>query len=164
MKPDSFVSALGWIFEHSPWVAERCYGHRPFADMEHLHARMTETVELASDEEQLALIRAHPDLASKLQMSAASVSEQHQAGLTGLSGEEYERFTACNREYTAKFGFPFIMAVRGRNKGEIMASMLQRLGSSPEEERRKALSEIAKIARFRLADTIAADINEEGSL
>lgn len=155
MDLPQFVEALGWIFEHSPWVAERAFPHGPFTSIDALHSAMAEAVRSATPEERLKLLRAHPDLAGRLQMSSASVSEQKNAGLSDLTPEEYADFTACNNTYTGKFGFPFIMAVRGQNKHSIREAMLRRLDSTPEAELDTALQEVAKIARFRLLDLLA---------
>ncbi|NHN31017.1 factor-independent urate hydroxylase [Paenibacillus agricola] len=158
-RPD-FLELLGSIFEHSPWVAERAYPYGPFKDRFYLHRTMLEAVYLAHREEQLALIRAHPDLAGRLQMSEASVQEQKGAGLSDLSPEEFTEFTVCNTEYTRKFGFPFIMAVKGSSKDRILEAMKQRLHNDYEAEIRQALLEIAKISQFRIEDIIGSGEDE----
>ena len=107
-----FVSAIGWVFEHSPWVAERAWNARPFADVEALHRAMVEQVERALPEEQLALLRAHPDLGTRARVSDASSTEQAGAGLDQLTPEEFERLRALNETYRDKFGFPFLFAVK----------------------------------------------------
>lgn len=151
------MSTLGSIFEHSPWVAERVYAYRPFKESNHLHRTMLEAVYLAHRDEQLSLLRAHPDLAGRLQMSDASVQEQRGAGLTDLTQEELAAFTACNTEYTDKFGFPFIMAVKGSTKDQILAAMQLRIHNDTETELRQALLEIAKITKFRIQDIIQSE-------
>ncbi|MEK3917546.1 factor-independent urate hydroxylase [Paenibacillus sp. FSL H7-0331] len=157
MNRDAFMSTLGSIFEHSPWVAERVYAYRPFKESNHLHRTMLEAVYLAHRDEQLSLLRAHPDLAGRLQMSDASVQEQRGAGLTDLTQEELAAFTACNTEYTDKFGFPFIMAVKGSTKDQILAAMQLRIHNDTETELRQALLEIAKITKFRIQDIIQSE-------
>lgn len=154
MPEAEFVGALGAVFEHSPWIAERAYAVRPFADKEELHRAMLQVLDDASQEERLALIRAHPDLAGRLQMSELSVQEQQGVGLNELSADEYDKFTRCNKAYTGKFGFPFIMAVKGSSKELILQAMQTRLEHNLEQEERQAITEIAKITRFRLNDLI----------
>jgi 2-oxo-4-hydroxy-4-carboxy-5-ureidoimidazoline decarboxylase len=150
-----FHETLGWVFEHSPWVMERVGEKRPFSSWEVLLMRMEEAVLLeASHEEQLMLLRAHPDLGGKLEMSQASVQEQKGAGLDQLEPAEYIRFSACNQAYTDKFQIPFIMAVRGQSKDAILAAMRRRLEGEHAEEVERALREVVKIAQFRLWDTL----------
>ncbi len=150
-KPE-FVAALGGIFEHAPWVAEGVWPERPFASPDTLHRAMCAVVAAAGPEAQLALIRAHPDLAGKaaLAMTAASSAEQAGAGLDRLTEEEYGRFHTLNDLYRARFGFPFILAVKGHTKTSILAAFESRLPNTPECERERALAEIYRIARFRL--------------
>lgn len=156
MDRDTFVNTLGWIFEHSPWVAEQAFDSVPFASVAELHQTMVDIVKSASTEAHLTLLRAHPDLAGKLQMTEASVSEQKGAGLSELTPDEYAEFTSWNAAYTSKFGFPFILAVRGHNKHSILESMRSRIYNEPEAERGEALRQIGIITRFRLLD-LAAD-------
>ncbi|QKV18785.1 2-oxo-4-hydroxy-4-carboxy-5-ureidoimidazoline decarboxylase [Oricola thermophila] len=153
-----FVSALGGIFEHSPWVAEAVVGKRPFASVAALHAAMVAAIEAAGTEAQLKLIRAHPDLAGKAalagELTAESSAEQKGAGLDRLTPGEYERFHALNDRYKERFGFPFILAVRGHDKHSILGAFERRLKHSPEEERAEALAQIARIGEFRLNDLV----------
>ena len=149
-----FTTALGAVFEHSPWIAERAAARRPFASLDELHAAMCEIVTNAAPGEQLALIRAHPDLVGRIVLTAESQSEQAAAGLTGLSAEEVARFDRNNREYKARFSFPFIICARLNKKDAILAAFPIRLQNSAEEERATALAEIYKIARLRLTDII----------
>ncbi|TVY07290.1 urate oxidase [Paenibacillus cremeus] len=155
MTGPQFIDAIGWVFEHSPWVAVRAWKKSaPFRSLAELHEAMQLEVQLATESEQLALLRAHPDLAGRLKMSEASVSEQQGAGLTDLTPEEFAAFSSYNKLYTDKFGFPFIKAVRGHTKHTILAAMMSRLKGSPEEELELALREVGKIAMFRLTDLI----------
>jgi OHCU decarboxylase len=153
MDQAAFTEALGGIFEHSPWVAEGAWRRRPFGSVAALHRAMVEVMEAGGDM-QLRLIRAHPDLAGKAalagELTASSKSEQAGAGLDRLSPEEYARFHELNEAYKDKFGFPFIIAVKGHTKTSILAAFEARLAHDLEAERTKALEEIAKIARFRL--------------
>jgi 2-oxo-4-hydroxy-4-carboxy-5-ureidoimidazoline decarboxylase len=151
---DEFVAVLGGIFEHSPWVAERAWASRPFTTVAGLHETMVVAVERASSEEQLKLICAHPDLGARVKMSAASASEQMEAGLDRLTAEEFERFQALNSTYREKFGFPFIYAVKGNTKYDVLCALEQRLQASMELERSTALEQIGRIAQFRLAELI----------
>ena len=147
-----FVRALGAVFEDSPWVAERTYPARPFATLDALHAAMVHVVETAGREAQLALIRAHPDLATRVQLSAASTREQVGAGLDRLPPDEYARFLMLNARYRLRFGFPFVIAVRNRTPASILAAFERRLENTVDAEITTALREIAHIARFRLED------------
>jgi 2-oxo-4-hydroxy-4-carboxy-5-ureidoimidazoline decarboxylase len=149
-----FVAALGGIFEHSPWVAEQAWTSRPFATVAGLHAIMVRAVERAGKEKQLMLIRAHPDLGARIQMSPASASEQAGAGLDRLTAEEFERLQTLNSAYRKKFGFPFIYAVRGSTKHDVLHALEQRLQSDVESECSTALTQIGRIAQFRLAGII----------
>ncbi|HLI26325.1 MAG TPA: 2-oxo-4-hydroxy-4-carboxy-5-ureidoimidazoline decarboxylase [Chloroflexota bacterium] len=153
-----FVAALGWVFEGSPWVAERAWAARPFASRDALHAALVAVVQAARPEEQLALIRAHPDLGTRLgraTLSAASVAEQAGAGLDRLSDAEFARFQDLNARYRERFGFPFIIAVRHHTRASILAAFEARLQHDAATERATALAEIAEIARLRLADAVA---------
>jgi len=153
-----FIHILKDIFEHSPWVPERTWNYRPFSSIEDLHGKMAGRVNEASDEEKLRLIRAHPNLGTRLAMSNSSVQEQDNAGLSDLTAEEYENFSQVNKQYMEKFGFPFIMAVKGRTKGEIYEFMEKRIAHGVKDEYETALAEIEKIALFRLYEIIQ---NEE---
>lgn len=154
MSKEQFAEVLGGIFEHAPWVAEQAWEYRPFRTRTHLHEIMMGVVERAPQEAVTALFRGHPDLATRLQVTEFSASEQRGAGLDQLNPEEYEQFASYNKEYTDKFGFPFIMAVRGRSKSEILTAMKARIHHSEEEEREKALGEIKQITGFRLDDLL----------
>jgi xanthine dehydrogenase large subunit len=145
-----FVHRLGWIFEGSPWVAERAWAHGPFASIDALHAAMVAEVERASADEQLALLRAHPDLGARVRMSGASVSEQSGAGLDRLTAEEAAELLRWNAAYREKFGFPFLLAVKGCTKDDILKALRERLPGTREEEFRTALNQAFRIARFRL--------------
>lgn len=158
MDRATFVSAFGDVAEHSPWVAERAFAFTPFSDRAALIAAFAQAMEAAGEGEQLALIRAHPDLAGKAAragaMADASKREQAGAGLDTLTDAEFERFTRLNDSYREHFGFPFIFAVRGATKDMILEAFDTRLLNTPEEELATALSQIARIFRFRLEDLI----------
>jgi 2-oxo-4-hydroxy-4-carboxy-5-ureidoimidazoline decarboxylase len=156
MSKEQFVEVLGGIFENAPWVAEGAWEYRPFKTCKQLHDKMLDIVRHASVETLTALYRGHPDLATRLEVTEYSAAEQQGAGLSQLSPEEYEAFSVHNREYTAKFGFPFIMAVKGKSKNEILLAMKIRIRHSEAEERETALGEIGKITGFRLEDLLEA--------
>jgi len=154
---DAFVAAFADIYEHSPWVAEQAYDQgvdETLDVIEGLHQRMADILLGADRETQLALINAHPDLAGKAavrgELTASSTSEQAGAGIQQCTAEEFDRFTTLNEAYKAKFGFIFIMAVKGSNRHQILAAFEERMHNSPEQEFTRALAEINKIALFRL--------------
>src|SRR6266568_5662233 len=136
----AFVGALGWVFEHSPWVAERAWDHRPFESLEALHRTMMDEVERATPEEQLTLLRAHPDLGARTKMSGASASEQAAAGLDQQTPDA--DLHQLNAQYREKFGFPFLCAVKGYTLNDILLVLTVRLNSTPDEEFREALREV----------------------
>jgi 2-oxo-4-hydroxy-4-carboxy-5-ureidoimidazoline decarboxylase len=148
-----FVARLGGIYEHSPWVAERAFRARPFASIDSLHAAMNAAMHAATRDEKLALNRAHPELLCKLEaarLTESSRGEQAAAGLDRCTPEQKARMQALNRAYGEKFGFPFIVAVKGLDWGAIVERIEARLGNSPEQEFETALAEIGRIALFRL--------------
>jgi OHCU decarboxylase len=160
LPADAFVAALGGVFEHSPWVAAAVAGQRPFASVEALHAAMCAAVAAADADAQLALIRAHPELAGRAaiagELTAHSRSEQRGAGLDQCSPAEYAELQALNAAYRERFGFPFVIAVRGLDRIAIIAALRARLGNDAEAERREALAQIGRIAAFRLAELLEA--------
>ena len=150
-----FVAVLGSIFEDSPWVAERAWEQRPFASVEQVHAAMVAAVHAASRAEQLALLRAHPDLGTRARMSDASTGEQAGAGLDRLTPAEFERLQRLNGAYRKKFGYPFLFAVKGSTTPQILAALEARAARGPEEEFAEALRQVARIAHFRLQDSVS---------
>ncbi|WP_216324367.1 2-oxo-4-hydroxy-4-carboxy-5-ureidoimidazoline decarboxylase [Deinococcus aestuarii] len=158
--PD-FVRTFGGVLEHSPRYAERVARERPFAGVEDLAAAFTAAVLADSPEQQLALIRAHPDLAGKAalagEVTAESASEQASAGLDRLSPDEYAEFHRVNQAYHAKFDMPYIVCVRENTKASILAGAAARLEHTPEQERETALREIGRIARLRVLDLVRQD-------
>jgi 2-oxo-4-hydroxy-4-carboxy-5-ureidoimidazoline decarboxylase len=152
----AFVDRLAHIFEHSPWVAEAVAPQRPFASVAALHDAMVAAVAAAEPAAQLALLRAHPELARRGPLTAESQAEQRGHGLDSLAAGEAEAFAASNAAYAARFGFPFIIAVRGqRDRAAILAALQARLAHTQADEQRTALAEVAKIGRFRLDDLIS---------
>ena len=158
LDPAGFVRVVGPVFEHSPWIAEETAARRPFADVDKLHAELCDTVRNASNDQKLALIRAHPDLVGRAALAgtltAASSGEQAAAGLNKLTAEEVALFQKQNEAYRQKFGFPFVICARLNKKEAIIAGFARRLQNSSEQEILAALEEIFKIAGLRLRDLI----------
>jgi OHCU decarboxylase len=151
---EGFVRAVGPVFEHSPHFAERAADRRPFTDVNALCAALRDAVERAPEAEQLALVRAHPDLVGRVVLTAESQGEQTAAGLMDLSPQEVALFDRYNREYKARFGFPFVICARLNKKDAILNAFPARLRNTADAERMAALNEIYKIAQLRLADLI----------
>ena len=154
---ERFVERYGGIYEHSRWVAERAFKALPAdADQAAIRAALAASVDGAGRAMQLELIRAHPDLAGRAALAGSltrdSTDEQQSAGIDQCSEEELARFHDLNSRYKKKFGFPFVMAVRGRQRSEILAAFEQRLAGSPDAEFARALEEIHKIAGLRLEE------------
>ena len=156
---------LDGLYEHSPWIAQTALSKRPFRSLAHLKLAMTEVLRAASTDEQIALVRAHPELAGKAMLAGAltaeSNSEQSQAGLTHCTAEEFTRLQQLNKDYHAKFGFPFILALRGpRGTGlsrrEIIETFARRLYGHAQFELQENLRNIHRIAELRLNDKFAA--------
>jgi 2-oxo-4-hydroxy-4-carboxy-5-ureidoimidazoline decarboxylase len=158
---EAFVGALGHLFEHSPWVAEETFSRRPFASLEALHGALCATMRGAPEARQLALVRAHPDLAGRLaqagKLTASSTGEQAAAGLDRLTPAEAAEIQRLNDAYKGRFGFPFVICARLNAKDTILAAMRSRLGNTPDAELSTALGEIAKIAHLRLNDTVTKE-------
>ncbi|MCW8334185.1 2-oxo-4-hydroxy-4-carboxy-5-ureidoimidazoline decarboxylase [Vibrio sp. SCSIO 43135] len=159
MSRGEFVAHFADVYEHSPWVAEAVFEEGLNAEDDHienLHLKMASTLLNANQEKQLALINAHPDLAGRAaingELTAASTSEQAGAGIDQCSEEEFAKFTTYNNSYKSRFNFPFIMAVKGANRYQILESFEMRLGNDSETEFATAIKEINKIALFRLRD------------
>jgi 2-oxo-4-hydroxy-4-carboxy-5-ureidoimidazoline decarboxylase len=155
---NDFVDQIGWVFEHSPWVARRAWKHRPFRSLDDLHTRLTAEVACASTNEKLALLRAHPDLGTRAKVSQSSAKEQAGVGLDQLTPVEFARLHQSNEAYKTKFGFPFLYAVKGSDKQRIMQAVDARLQSTPDEEFQEALRQVYRIARFRLEEIIGRSL------
>ncbi|ERM00012.1 polysaccharide deacetylase [Brucella intermedia 229E] len=159
-EKNAFVARYGSIFEHSPWIAERAYAGLTVEEdtASGLAAAMTRVFRAASPEERLAVLKAHPDLAGKLaqakRLTAESTAEQAGAGLDALTDAEKQSFTELNDAYTAKFGFPFIIAVRGRNKKEILDAFQRRVSNDRDTEFETACAQVERIALLRLKDIL----------
>ncbi|MEM6985614.1 MAG: 2-oxo-4-hydroxy-4-carboxy-5-ureidoimidazoline decarboxylase [Pseudomonadota bacterium] len=160
MTRAEFVETFGGMYEHSQWVAERAFERvaQPL-DCADVQSRMAAVVDEASDDEKRALLCAHPDLAGRAalagELTHASRAEQAGSGLDSLSQSEYEAFSQLNTAYTEKFGFPFIMAVKGANKHQILDGFKSRLPNAPATEFATAIEQVHRIAGFRLTDWFA---------
>ncbi|MCV9961405.1 2-oxo-4-hydroxy-4-carboxy-5-ureidoimidazoline decarboxylase [Pararhizobium sp. BT-229] len=162
---ESFVTRFGGVFEHSPWVAERAFDRDPHIAVtaDSVHAALVAPFRDASQAERLAVLRAHPDLAGKLAIAGGltkdSKAEQAGAGLDRLSASEHARFSELNTAYTEKFGFPFIIAVKGLTKDDILAAFERRIDNSPEQEFETASAQVEKIALLRLRSMLPGEDN-----
>ena len=165
-SPAEALALLEGLYEHSPWIAEQALAQRPFRSLAHLKHALAQVVRTAELDAQLGLIRAHPELAGKAMvaksLTAESTNEQSKAGLTQCTPEEFERIQQLNAAYNERFGFPFILAVRGPrgtglSKQEIIDTFARRLDNHPEFELAEALRNIHRIAEIRLNDKFAAE-------
>jgi OHCU decarboxylase len=157
MSREEFTRHFGRVLERSPSFAGRAAGARPFHSFDELHGAFSREIGRAPENEQLALLRAHPDLADRLaRLTASSTQEQASAGLDTLSSEQLGKFQRLNVAYRKRFGFPFIICARLHSKDTILAVFQTRLENSREAEFRTALDEVAKIARLRLQDLVDA--------
>ncbi len=162
MTKNEFIERFGGVFEHSPWVAERGY-RADFAEpltAGDVHSAMAAAFRAGTDVERLAVLRAHPDLAGKLaiagELTEDSRKEQAGAGLDRLSADEHARFTALNSAYVEKFGFPFIIAVKGLNKDDILAAFETRINNDRDVEFATACAQVERIALLRLSGMLPA--------
>lgn len=158
LAPDAFVDSFGQIAERCPWVATKAGSARPYGSRDHMVERFQAAIASAARADQEALILAHPDLAGRAALAGtvaeASIGEQSGAGLDHLSRTELDRFEALNARYRARFGFPFILAVKGATRHQIIEAFEQRLEGGREEEFHAALSQVMRIVRFRIEDRV----------
>ncbi|MBB3966820.1 2-oxo-4-hydroxy-4-carboxy-5-ureidoimidazoline decarboxylase [Rhizobium metallidurans] len=154
---DEFISRFGGVFEHSPFIAERAFDDGfvgETLDVDRVHTALVAIFRAASPEERLGVLRAHPDLAGRLaiagELTEDSKKEQAGAGLDRLSPEEHKRFTELNRAYVEKFGFPFIIAVKGLDKQAILSAFEKRIDNSRDAEFETATAQVERIALLRL--------------
>jgi OHCU decarboxylase len=155
MSRDEFTRHFGGVLERSPKFAERVASARPFRTLDELHGAFVGEIERAPENDQLGLLRAHPDLADRLaRLTASSTREQTSAGLDALSPEQLGEFQRLNVAYRKRFGFPFIICARLHSKNAIIAAFQNRMENSRDAEFKTALDEVAKIARLRLQDLI----------
>ena len=159
-SPEEFTAAVGGIFEHSPWVAAQASAQRPFGDVATLHAAMVAAMRAAPHLQQLALLRAHPELAGKAMTSntltADSANEQTRSGLTNCSPEDLATLQTLNAAYNKKFGWPFIAAVKYLDRASIVTLFTERLANSAADEFENCLANIEKLTRWRLDDQVTA--------
>ena len=159
LSGEQFVAAFGDIAEHAPWVADSAAKNRPFASRDDMIRAFASAVAAAPRDRQLELLRAHPDLAGRAalagQVAEESRREQKGAGLDSLSAEEFARFSDLNARYLKRFAFPFIFAVKGATKHQIIAGFEQRIANSRDEEFATAIAQVCKIISFRLKDRVA---------
>ncbi len=155
---ETFVEAVGFAFEHSPWIARAALASRPFADARALHAAMCDVVRRASVQQRVALIASHPHLAGRVAreggLTPASAGEQASAELDRLSPDEAAQFESLNAAYLQRFGFPFVICARDQTKESILRALEKRARNDSETEFRTAIAEICDIARLRLLDAV----------
>jgi 2-oxo-4-hydroxy-4-carboxy-5-ureidoimidazoline decarboxylase len=158
---DDFVAVLANIFEYSPWIAEQAAAARPYAGVKALLAAMKDAVDRAPAEQQMTLIKAHPDLANKTQraagLTAESSAEQNSLGLDRLSDAEFEAFERVNNAYRTKFGFPYIVCVRRHTKDSVLRDFERRLPNDVATETQASINEICRIAALRLDQLVVSD-------
>ena len=158
MDKASFLARFGGIFEHSPWIAAQVWeqGLRS-GELQELHAAFSKVIRAADRGQQLALLRAHPQLASAIasgeELTVESRGEQRGAGLDQCSAVEFEEFEYLNSTYSDRFGFPFIIAVKGLDREQILQSFRSRLTNTPEDEFPEALEQVIRIGKFRLQES-----------
>jgi len=159
LDEDAFVATFGDIAEHSPWVAASAAETRPYASRSDMIAAFRAAVAGAGPERQRALLLAHPDLAGRAaiagELTRDSRREQTGAGLDRLTPEEFTRFSHLNETYRQRHGIPFILAVRGATKDDILAALAERMDSPPEVEFATALTQVGRIIGFRIEDRVA---------
>ena len=149
-----FISIFGNIFEKTEWIAERCYESKPYNNLDQLVSKMMEIFENTEKNKHLEILNAHPDLAIEKKLTDDSKNEQKNASLNQCTNEEFVEFKKLNEDYKKKFGFPFIIAVKGKNKEEILNSFRQRITNNINLEFEEAKKQVKKIASFRLSEII----------
>jgi len=149
-----FISIFGNIFEKTEWIAERCYESKPYNNLDELVSKMMKIFENIKKERHLEILNSHPDLAVEKKLTEDSKNEQKNASLNQCTDEEFVEFKKLNEEYKKKFGFPFIVAVKGKNKEEILNSFRQRITNNINLEFEEAKKQVKKIASFRLGEII----------
>ena len=154
LNKSEFLSTFGNVFERTEWIAEKCYDSKPYNNVQELVNKMMEVFENSIKEKHLEILNSHPDLAVKKKLTKESENEQANANLNQCTNEEYEEFNKLNEKYKKKFGFPFIIAVKGKNKNEILNSFRQRITNNINSEFEEAKKQVKKIASFRLSEII----------
>ena len=154
LPQSEFIKIFANIFENASWIAKELYNQKPFNDFEELSSKMLDIFETSTKEKQLKILNAHPDLANKTKISLLtldSLKEQTNAGLDQCTEKEFDEFKKLNNNYK-KFGFPFILAIKGKNKIEILNNFRKRISSNPEIEFNEAVKQVKKIASLRLKE------------
>lgn len=154
MDGDTFTAVFGGVFEDSPWAAGAAWRSRPFGSAAHLAEALFKAVRNAGRERQLALLRAHPELGARKPLAEFSAREQAGAGLQREQGDQVALLADLNRHYRDKFGFPFILAVKGLDPDRIIRRFRERLENDPEHEFNECLEQVFRIASFRLEDLL----------
>ena len=154
LSKSEFISAFGNIFEKTEWIAERCYESKPYNNLDQLISKMMEIFENTEKEKHLEILNSHPNLAVEKKLTYDSKNEQKNASLNQCTNEEFMEFKKLNEEYKKKFGFPFIIAVKGKNKEEILINFRQRITNNINSEFEEAKKQVKKIASFRLGEII----------
>ena len=154
LNKSEFLSIFGNVFEKTEWIAEKCYDSKPYNNVQELVNKMMEVFENSIKEKHLEILNSHPDLAVKKKLTKESENEQANANLNQCTNEEYEEFNKLNEKYKKKFGFPFIIAVKGKNKNEILNIFRQRITNNINLEFEEAKKQVKKIATFRLSEII----------
>jgi len=154
LNKSDFISIFGNVFEKTEWIAQKSYDSKPYKNFEELFSKMVEIFENSNKESHIKILNAHPDLAIEKRLTADSKNEQQNASLNQCTNEEFLEFKKLNEEYKKKFGFPFITAVKGKNKEEILNSFRQRITNNINLEFEEAKKQVKKIASFRLSEII----------
>ena len=154
LNKSEFLSTFGNVFEKTEWIAEKCYDSKPYNNVQELVNKMMEVFENSIKEKHLEILNSHPDLAVKKKLTKESENEQANANLNQCTNEEFEEFNKLNKKYKKKFGFPFIIAVKGKNKNEILNIFRQRITNNINLEFDEAKKQVKKIATFRLSEII----------
>ncbi len=154
LNKSEFISAFGNIFEKTEWIAERCYESKPYNNLDQLISKMMDIFENTEKEKHLEILNSHPNLAVEKKLTYDSKNEQKNASLNQCTNEEFMEFKKLNEEYKKKFGFPFIIAVKGKNKEEILINFRQRITNNINSEFEEAKKQVKKIAGFRLGEII----------
>ena len=154
LNKSDFISIFGNVFEKTEWIAQKSYDSKPYKNFEELFSKMVEIFENSNKESHIKILNAHPDLAIGKRLTEDSKNEQQNASLNQCTNEEFLEFKKLNEEYKKKFGFPFIIAVKGKNKEEILNSFRQRITNNINLEFEEAKKQVKKIASFRLSEII----------
>jgi len=154
LSKSDFISIFGNVFEKTDWIAEKTYALKPFNNFQELFSKMMEIFENSKKENHLEILNAHPDLVVEKQLTDDSRKEQNNASLNQCSDQEFKEFKKLNEEYKKKFRFPFIVAVKGKNRKEILNNFRQRITNNINLEFEEAKEQVKKIANLRLNEII----------